>query len=110
VIRATPEYSPQLDPYLRWALIARSGKSVDPRLVHLAADELVVRIEALPARMREASWLPGAIEWIGVHGSLRGLDLLERVQVERRLLRYVWSKECRDAARLGIEHGWEERC
>jgi hypothetical protein len=41
---------------------------------------------------------------------LRGLDLLERVQAERRQLRYVWSKECRDAARLGIEHGWEERC
>ena len=110
VIRATPEYSPHIDPFLRWALIARSGKSVDLRLVHLAADELVVRIEALPAGKRDVSWLPGAIEWIGVYGSLRGFDLLERVQNERRLLRHEWSKECREAARLGIERGWEGRC
>ncbi len=108
VFRSASVHSPDLDSFSMWAIISRAGIAIDPRCVDQAANQLVVRLEGLPAESREGSWIPGALVWLGEHGTLRALDFLERVRDERKFLRHTWSKACRDAARIGIDRGWNE--
>lgn len=109
VYRSTSSHSPDLDSFSMWAIIARAGIEIDPRCIDQAADQLVKRLEGLPAERRDGSWIPGALLWLGERGTLKALDLLERVRSERKLLRHTWNKACRDAAQQGIERGWEGR-
>lgn len=108
VLRPIEAYSPKIEPFLHAAVASLSDANSQGVLIETAADILLDSLRRLDDERRGAPWVPGALEWIGAHGSLSALDFLEHVQKERKFLRPTWSKECRRAASAGIQRGWGE--